>query len=168
MEITHIESFLDYYRRLRGRTMKVVACIPPDRIEWAPVEGSFSFGDILRHLGATERYVFTENACRRPGRYPGHGRELAAGHEAVLAFFASTHRESLELLATLSPDDLQQRCETAAGTSIRIWKWLRALAEHEIHHRGQLYLMLRQIGVATPPMYGLTSEEVRARSQPPA
>jgi len=50
------------------------------------------------------------------------------------------------------------------GFSIPVWKWLRALAEHEVHHRGQLYLMLRMIDVSTPPLYGLTSEEVRARS----
>ena len=40
------------------------------------------------------------------------------------------------------------------------------MVEHEIHHRGQLYLLLSMLGVATPPIYGLTSEEVRARSLP--
>ena len=40
------------------------------------------------------------------------------------------------------------------------------MLEHEAHHRGQIYLMLGMLGVATPPIYGLTSEEVRARSLP--
>jgi uncharacterized damage-inducible protein DinB len=44
------------------------------------------------------------------------------------------------------------------------WKWLRAMVEHEIHHRGQIYLMLGMIGVPTPPLHGLTSEAVRERS----
>ena len=51
-----------------------------------------------------------------------------------------------------------------AGTPITTWKWLRAMFEHEAHHRGQIYLMLALRGVPTPPLYGLTSEEVRARS----
>lgn len=42
--------------------------------------------------------------------------------------------------------------------------WLRAMAEHEAHHRGQIYLMLNMLEVPTPPLYGLTSEAVRARS----
>lgn len=42
----------------------------------------------------------------------------------------------------------------------------RVVVEHEVHHRGQLYLMLRLLGVETPPLYGLTSEEVRERSLP--
>jgi len=44
------------------------------------------------------------------------------------------------------------------------WKWIRAMIEHEGHHRGQLYLLLGMLGVKTPPLYGLTEEEVRARS----
>jgi uncharacterized damage-inducible protein DinB len=38
------------------------------------------------------------------------------------------------------------------------------MVEHEVHHRGQLYLYLGMLGVPTPPLYGLTSEEVKARS----
>ena len=35
---------------------------------------------------------------------------------------------------------------------------------HEAHHRGQLYLMLGLRGVPTPPLYGLTEEELRRRT----
>ena len=48
--------------------------------------------------------------------------------------------------------------------AITTWKWLRAMCEHEAHHRGQIYLMLGMLEVPTPPLFGLTSEEVRARS----
>ncbi len=36
----------------------------------------------------------------------------------------------------------------------------------EVHHRGQIYLMLGMLGVETPPLYRLTEEEVRERSLP--
>jgi uncharacterized damage-inducible protein DinB len=39
------------------------------------------------------------------------------------------------------------------------------MVEHEVHHRGQIYVMLGMLGVSTPPLFGLTSEEVRARSE---
>jgi uncharacterized damage-inducible protein DinB len=38
------------------------------------------------------------------------------------------------------------------------------MVEHEAHHRGQIYLYLGLLDVPTPPLYGLTSEEVRARN----
>ena len=166
MEIATIEPFLIYWKRVRGRTVRVASCIPPEQVEWRPGEGRFSFGDLLRHLGAIERYMFAENAFGRPSRYPGHGKELAEGSEAVMAFMTRMHSEAVKLLGQLEPENLQARCMTPGGASIPVWKWLRAMVEHEVHHRGQIYLMLGSIDLETPPLYGLTAEEVLAASVP--
>ena len=165
MEIRTIGPFLEYYEKVRARTLRVVACIPPERFDWTYREGKFTFADLLRHLGAIERYMFAENARLRPSRYPGHGRELADGPEEVLAFLARMHAESMEIFAGLSDADLEERCMTPGGAEMAVWKWLRAMVEHEVHHRGQLYLYLSILELPTPPLYGLTSEEVSARSR---
>jgi uncharacterized damage-inducible protein DinB len=166
MELSRIEPFLDYLGSIHARTRRVVACVPSDDLEWAPAPGKFSFGDIVRHLAAIERWMYAETVHGRPSRYPGHGRELADGFDAVLAYYDRLHEESRALFAALTPEMLAAKCATPAGTPITTWKWLRAMLEHEAHHRGQLYLMLGLRGVATPPIYGLTSEEVRDRSLP--
>lgn len=165
MEIQRIEPFLAYYERVRERTRRVIACIPAEHLEWAPRPGAFTFGDLIRHLGAIERHMFAENARCRLSRYPGHSTALAEGFEAVLSFFEQMHQEAMEVFRGLTPEDLARRCETPGGAPIPVWKWLRSMAEHEIHHRGQIYLMLGILGIPTPPLYGLTSEEVKARSQ---
>ncbi len=165
MEILTIDSFLAYAGSIRQRTLRVADCIPPEQIEWRYQPGKFSFGDVLRHLGAIERYMFAENACGRPSRYPGHSIELASGYHEVRAFLDRMRAETESLLAELTPDDLQRKCRTPAGVEITVWKWLRAMLEHEIHHRGQLYLYLALLGVDGPPLYGLTEEEVAARSR---
>ncbi|HEX7959230.1 MAG TPA: DinB family protein [Terriglobales bacterium] len=159
-----IDSFLEYFEKVRGRTLRVVKCIPPEHIEWTYAAGKFTLGDLVRHLAAIERYMFVENACNRPSRYPGHGRELADGYDAVIAYLQRMHTESVAQLSRLSDDDMQKKCTNPDGTQITVWKWLRAMIEHEIHHRGQIYLYLSMLGVKTPPLYGLTEEEVRARS----
>jgi uncharacterized damage-inducible protein DinB len=164
MEIQSLEVFLEYYGGIRGRTRRVIDCIPPDYLEWSHREGKFTFGDLIRHLAGAERYMFAENVAGRSSCYPGHGRELARRHDAVLEYFERLHVETMEILRALPPGRLQERCETPAGISMRVWKWLRAMVELEVHHRGQLYLMLGMLDVSTPPLYGLTSEEVRARS----
>jgi uncharacterized damage-inducible protein DinB len=142
----------------------VVLCIPPEDLEWAPAPGKFSFGDLVRHLAGIERFMYGETVLGRPSRYPGHGRELADGYADVLAYYDRLHEESRAIFARLDADALRAKCVTPAGTPITVWKWLRAMFEHEAHHRGQLYLMLALRDVPTPPLYGLTSEEVRARS----
>lgn len=164
MEVRSPEAFLEYYDGIRGRTRRVIDCIPPDYLEWTHHEGKFTFADIVRHLAGTERYMFAENVAGRPSRYPGHGSELARGKDAVLEYFDRLHLEAMDIFRSRPPGRLQERCETPARISMRVWKWLRAMIKHEVHHRGQLYLMLGTLDVATPPLYGLTSEEVRARS----
>ena len=168
MEIAAIEPFLDYWQRIRQRTLRVAACIPAERFEEPPRPDAFSCGDLLRHLASLERYMFVENALLRPSRYPGHGRELADGADATLELVRRLHGESVALLAGLSRADLQVRTRTPDGADIPVWKWLRAMVEHECHHRGQIYLILGSWGVATPPLWGLTAEQVRERSVPAA
>ena len=108
--------------------------------------------------------MYAENVLGRPTRYPGHGRSLADGLEAVVAYHDHKHAEALAIFRGLTPEQLEAKARTPAETPITTWKWLRAMVEHEAHHRGQLYMMLGMIGVTTPPLYGLTEEEVYARS----
>jgi uncharacterized damage-inducible protein DinB len=166
MEIRSVQQYLEYWDGLRRRTRRVVECIPPERLEWTCRPGTFTFGDLVRHLATIERYMYAETVAGRPSRYPGCGRDLADGYDAVLAYFDRLDVEAKAIIGALSEADLVRKCQTPAGTAITTWKWLRAMCEHEAHHRGQIYLMLNLLEVSTPPLYGLTSEEVRERSVP--
>ena len=161
MIITNIDTFLAYVDSVRGRTRRVAATIPPEQVEWTHRKGAFTLGDLVRHIGATERYMFAETARGNASSYPGYGRDLADGYDAVMAYLDRTHQEAVEIYRSLSPEALAGHCTTPAGTSITTWKWLRAMVEHEIHHRGQLYLMLSMLGVATATLYGLAEEQLR-------
>lgn len=164
MQLPDVQGFLDYHANVHARTRSLVDLIPREDLEWAPAPGRFTFGELLRHLAGIERYMYAETVHGRPTRYPGHDRSLADGLEAVRAYYDRLYEESRELFAALDEAALRRKCLTPAGTSITVWKWLRAMFEHEAHHRGQLYLMLGIRGVAVPPLFGLTVEEVRARS----
>jgi uncharacterized damage-inducible protein DinB len=164
MEIHSIGPFLKYWESVRERTRRVVQCIPPDNIEWSHAPDAFTLGDLVRHLGAIERYMYAETVKGRPSAYPGCKRDLAEGYDAVVNYLDDRHAESVEIFRTLTDADLKGKCITPAGTQITTWKWLRAMVEHEAHHRGQLYMMLGILGVDTPPLYGLTEEEVRAKT----
>jgi uncharacterized damage-inducible protein DinB len=72
------------------------------------------------------------------------------------------HAEAMAIFRALTPEMLGAKCTTPGGAALTTWKWLRAMEEHEIHHRGQLYLMLGMLGIDTPPLYGHTSEQVGA------
>lgn len=164
MEIRDIESFLAYFETIRERTLRVVRAVPPEKLEWRHEVGVFSCGDLARHIAATERYTFAENALGRPSRYQGCGPELADGHADVLAFMDRMHRESVEILKGLTPDDLAAKGLSPTGVPVTAWKLLRAMIEHEIHHRGEIYVYLALLGVPRPPLYGVTESELRTQS----
>jgi len=164
MEIQTIASFLSYYETIRERTLRVVSLVPPDKLEWRHAPDVFSSGDLARHIAAVERYTIAENVFGRPSRYRGCGPELADGLENVLAFMDRLHRETVELLRSLTPDDLVGKGLTVQGRSVARSKLLRAMIEHEVHHRGEMYVYLALLGVPRPPLYGVTEPEVRRLS----
>jgi uncharacterized damage-inducible protein DinB len=164
VEAVTAQDFLSWFEGVRRRTRALADAAPEDRLEWAPAPGRFTAGDLLRHIAATERWMWAENALLRPSRYPGHGPELASGKTAVLEYLDRMHAEAVEIFASLTPEALHVRCATVGGADLPVWKWLRLMVEHEVHHRGQLYEILGLAGVPAPPLYGLTEPEVRSRS----
>jgi hypothetical protein len=46
MEVSNMQSFLDYFGKIHERTMRAVAWIPLDKIEWRAAAGKFTLGDL--------------------------------------------------------------------------------------------------------------------------
>lgn len=159
-------DFASYIQRMYERTRRVAELIPEHELEHDFGPSRFTPGDLVRHLAGVNRFMFIEVAAGRPNRYPGHGRELATGRVAVLDYHRRLHLDAMEVLRALSPEDLLRKVTTPEGAPITAWKWLRAMTEHEAHHRGQLYWILGELGIPTPPLFGLTSEQVRERANP--
>ena len=159
-----LNVFLDYLAKVQQRTMRVVRCIPADKLDWVYAEGKFTLGDLVRHMGAIERYMFGETIQGKPSCYQDCGKELANGLDELIRFKEEMDRQTVEIIRGLGPEGMTRKCTTPDGASITVWKWLRLMVEHEIHHRGQIYIYLSMLGVPTPPLYGLTAEQVRERS----
>jgi uncharacterized damage-inducible protein DinB len=165
MEIQNIKSFLDYYDKIRARTNRLIKVIPPQHLNFAYKPGKFTIADEIRHIAAIERYMFAETIAGRKSVYKGCGKELADGYDNIIKMFNQLHEESLQIFSSLTNADLNKKCITPANAEMEIWKWLRAMVEHEIHHRAQLYIYLNMLDVKTPPIFGLTAEEVIEKSK---
>lgn len=164
MIIDSAAGFVDYWRGIRQRTRRLLPLVPDALLEQTVAPGRWTIGDQFRHLAGIERWMYAENVQGRPSRYPGHGAALARGQTAVAAYLDQCHADSCLIFGALTSEQLAGKCSTPAGTPITTYKWLRAMVEHEAHHRGQLYLILGIYGIAVPQLFGLTEEEVQARS----
>ena len=89
---------------------------------------------------------------------------MADGRDSIIAFMERIHLETTAILEALTPADLERKIASPEGAPITAWKLLRAMIEHEVHHRGELYVYLALLGAPRPPLFGLTSEELKQRS----
>jgi uncharacterized damage-inducible protein DinB len=169
MEVQTVQEFVKYWRGFRGRSRKTLAAFPANAGPWRPAEGAFRVADLARHLGRAERDFFVARVCGAPARV-AIGSEAALGRggdpdlHSALAELDALHEESCAMLSDLEvregPRALERRVTTPVGADITAWKLLRAMCEHEAHHRGQLALYLRMLGVDPPPIFGHKAEAV--------
>lgn len=159
--IGSVEEFIGYLESVRRRTISYIRTIPDDRADWAPRPGELTFGDLIRHLAASEQ-MFCGVAVAGRWSYPGHERQLGPSITEALAYLEAAHTSAVAALASLQPSELDATRPAIDGRPIKVWRVLMLQIEHEIHHRSQIASYLSAIGVEPPQIYGLPLEQVAA------
>jgi uncharacterized damage-inducible protein DinB len=162
--MTLIAPILDELGREAETTRRVLERIPTDKLSWKPHDQSRSLGDLAWHLAtipgriAAMAQVDDADALvfKAPSR-PGTAEEIVAAFGRIVA-------EALEKLGRLGDDDLRRKIVFRAGEKRlahlpRIAFLRTVMLNHSYHHRGQLSVYLRLLGVPLPPIYGPTADE---------
>ncbi|MEM7333362.1 MAG: DinB family protein [Chloroflexota bacterium] len=162
--IRNTEQFISYFGSIRRRTLNYARVVPDSHINWAPEEGEFTCADILRHIASAEK-MFVHVVTHGKWYYGGHNDDKQQTLESLLKLLDETHSEAMLALSTVSDEELDQYRPAFEGeTQVKVWRWLMAMAEHEIHHRSQLAMYLRLMEITPPHIYGLGVEDLIARS----
>jgi hypothetical protein len=120
--------------------MNVVGAIPPNKVDWGFRPDKFTLGDLVRHIAASNAYIFLEVAKGNRSSYHGCGKEYGESYDEIVAFTERLHREAIETLSHFTTEDLQRRCTTPDGASVPVWKWLRSMVARNPSSRPDLYL----------------------------
>ncbi|WCK54946.1 DinB family protein [Aneurinibacillus sp. Ricciae_BoGa-3] len=157
--LTTIGDYADFISKIRNRTRNYFALIPDDQLEWSPVKGKFTFGDLARHIIMSEK-MFVGVICEGNWHYSGHESRLAGTKKELLSLEQQIHKQCIEKFLRLSDEVLTQKRNTLQGYPVSVWRVFHTLAEHEIHHRGELTVYLQMINVAPPQIFGIRVEEI--------
>lgn len=157
--IHDVQEFVRFLDGLRVRTMNYVAVVPDSILEWGPAENKFTTGDLLRHL-ASSQLMFLNVLEQGKWIYPGHERSKGENITDITCYLESCHTELREGLLQLGNNLLEKKIPTLHGHEVSSWRILMALAEHEMHHRGQLSTYLQMNGIEPPQIFGLRIEQV--------
>ncbi len=152
-----LDDFFKSYATLTEATLKIFKALDADSLCSNVAEGHRTLRGMAWHIVTTVPEMMNQvglglSSVDEKTLPPGSPAELTAGYEKV----------SQELVAALrakwSDDDLDKTDELYGETWPR-GLTLRILLDHEIHHRGQMTVLMRRAGLQVPGIYGPSKEE---------
>jgi uncharacterized damage-inducible protein DinB len=135
---------------------KVILAVPEGQLGFKATEANMSFGQIALHVyqGAlmfTRSVVTGQVDVADKGLIPLDAEQVRTPAE-VVAYAQQVQSRIQETLAALTEADVARPIKAPFGelNGLRVFN---VLLEEAIHHRGQLTIYLRLMGVAPPSIY---------------
>ena len=164
----------DAFRTVRGNTVRIAEEIPEDKYDFVPAPGVRSVSELLRHILFAPTFQEDVHRVKRLSTLQGYDFFARGQETQIKEREPRTKGELIELLktrgedfaswlASLSPEFLAETVTDPTGGNPRSrLEMLMAAKEHEMHHRGQLMLIERMVGVV-PHLTRQRLERMKAR-----
>lgn len=163
------------FRTVRNNTLKIAEEIPEDQYSFQPAPGTRTVGQYLVHISNLHRFALEIHRDNVRSSMEGFnfmaflGPILASEQETftkaqIIDRLRSTGDEFEKWVASLSEDFLGQVVTMPPGgspPSRTRFDMIISVKEHEMHHRGQLMLIERMIGI-TPHLTRAQQERIAA------
>jgi uncharacterized damage-inducible protein DinB len=149
-----------------AQTRKLLERVPFENPEWQPHERSMSLGRLATHIaeipGWTSRILAADEFDVAP--LISLKPSVAAGVDALLQTHDERIHKALADLQAASDEDLTKKWTFRRGEHVvfsmpRVSAIRTMAMNHLLHHRGQLSVYLRLLGVPIPGMYGPSADE---------
>lgn len=149
-EIYTLSEHLDRYR---GVTLQILELVPDAKLRWQPASQLRSFAEHFLHLARTEDYYIRGFFNNDWEIERIKVKMESASHKIIEKELMDTRALTMEMINRIDGPQLDAIVSVPNAPvrwSLRSWLWF--ILEHEIHHKAQLSLYLRQIGI-TPPFF---------------
>jgi uncharacterized damage-inducible protein DinB len=145
-------------------TRRVLERVPAEHFDWRPSPRSRSLGQLALHIATTPGGV-AALAAQNPAEVPRFPEET--GPSSVTDLLAALERslaEARSIVGTMDDAALNEVWRVTAGgrevMAVPRVAFLRSvMLNHWYHHRGQLTVYLRELGVPIPSIYGPSADE---------
>jgi uncharacterized damage-inducible protein DinB len=157
------DAFLQELEQEAQTTRRVLERVPDAHLGWKPHQKSWSLGQLALHVatvpGAVASFAtvpsaqaptFDQTAATRASELlPALDQGLAQAREALRGLDDNAMRATFRIM--MGQRELMALPRAAFLRSIMLNHWY--------HHRGQLSVYLRQVGVPVPSIYGPSADE---------
>jgi uncharacterized damage-inducible protein DinB len=153
----NITDFTEVWEQERELSLKIMKAIPEDLRSKKPAEGVRTAARLCWHIAQTT----TEMMERTGLRFTTHLPEEYADR-TIAEITEHFDRSARELIDLLHKEWEGTDLETEDMMYGEMWSrrfTLQVLLTHLIHHRGQLTVIMRLLGIQVPGIYGPSQEE---------
>jgi len=154
------KELAEAFRTVRKNTLKIAKEIPEDKYGFRAAEGTRTVAELLTHIANADRFHQVVTLAGKNSLEGFNFQEFMAGMMAEM----SKQRSKAELIALLTAQcdkfagQLEGCTEEFLGQMVTMppggsppqrsrFDMLMSVKEHEMHHRGQLMLMQRMMGL---------------------
>jgi uncharacterized damage-inducible protein DinB len=158
-----IEALLQELEQEAGTTRRVLERVPDDRLGWKPHARSMSLGQLALHV-ATIPGAVAQISRQSPFPLPEFTQPSPASAAELIPALEQSVANARQILGTMGDAELSQVWRVVDGDrevmAIPVAALLRSIMlNHWYHHRGQLAVYLREVGVPVPSIYGPSADE---------
>jgi uncharacterized damage-inducible protein DinB len=164
-ELAIKDSLLPEFDQEMAATRRVLERLPEPSFGWRPHDRSYDLGGLATHLAQIPHWgasILKHEAHDLPTAGPASTALTSV--TAVLDRF-DRHVTEVRTALVAAPDGLLlapwalRRGRHLILSAPRIAALRSFVLHHTIHHRGQMTVYLRVLGVPLPPLYGPTADE---------
>lgn len=159
-----IQDFLDLWKKESDATVKIFKAITTECLNQEVCEGHRNIGRVAWHIIQTLPELAGKTGLQVEG--PSETAPVPENSDTILTTYQkATNDLASEISQKWQDEDLTKTDNMYGQTWIR-GNTLYILIKHEIHHRGQLTVLMRQAGIKVPGIYGPSKEEWPAYNMP--
>ena len=141
-----LSELFSHWNQVHADTLAVLDKFTDDELTYVAYSGGMTVGRIALHIADAKdgwfHRIFTQERQDWPENYT---LENYSSKAAIATLLTAVHTRIFERLEGLSDADLDSQVDSPWGTfSLRFILW--HILEHEIHHRGELSLILGLLG----------------------
>ena len=156
------QTFAPEFQQEMATTRRLLERVPSEKGAWKPHPKSFSLGHLAQLVARMPGWVTNIVSETKLDLSAAQGYTLEKT-EVLLEVFDQNVKEASAALARTSDADFQVHWSLAMGERVLFSAprvvVVRQTISHLVHHRGQLTVYLRLLGVPVPSVYGPTADD---------
>ncbi len=159
-----IDGMLQELEQEAQATRRVLERVPNNQLAWRPHPKSRTLGELAMHVAITPGGVAEFASQKSPAQAPQFTDPTLKSAADLVPALEQSVATAKKILGGMNDAELTSTWRMMQGDrellSLPRIAFLRSIMlNHWYHHRGQLTVYLRQLGVPLPSVYGPTADE---------